>query len=433
MACHTIPSCHFLVVSFLLLALLVVSIAGDNTPNAADQTWLSTTGRRTRESISDLRPQFARQLNRFGLQLFARLDSDNKDNVVISPLSVASVLTMLVMGVTKGSSSEEQLRSLIGKGFSSPSGATDPAVKFKVANSIWTTSSVLRGYEKRVMRALSAKICPLPSDVAVINKWVSNATNGNIPSILNEIPEQTIALLINAIFFKAAWQVKFDPRNTTNEDFYGPKGKGKSPVVANVKMMKLKDERFRYAEVRVNGEGKASAHVVELPYGNGKEYAATIIVPTESTTLEEVIQPFRSGVTHMWDRWMEALLETRIDLLSLPRFMIEFGVESLIKILQDMGLNAPFNSAPLKPQLLRLTPDKRAYVSDILHKATLEVTEEGSKASAATVAIVETKSLRPNVKIVANRPFLFAIRNVKSGTLLFIAKVDKPRSASSPL
>lgn len=421
---HKVPLRYPVVLYFVLLSSLTVTSAADNAARAAHQTWIIAVERGARESISNLKPQHVRKLNDFGLQLFARLDSAKGDNVVISPPSIASVLTMLILGVTKGSNSEKELRSLIGKGFSSPGGATDPAVEFKAANSIWTTNLVLRGYENRVKRAFDAKVCPLPSEVAVINNWVSDATNGNIPSILDKIPVNTVAILINAIFFKAAWKIQFDPKDTRDEDFFGPKGETASPVVTTVKMMRLEKVRVPYAEVPLSG--RDSVQVFELPYGKGEEYAATIVVPTGLTTLEEILQPFRGGSTRAWNKWIQALRETELDLLSLPRFRIEFGVVSLVTTLQDMGLNAPFSSDRLNPQLLRLAPNKEAFVSDILHKATLEVTENGTEASAVTAGIVELRGLRPKIEVIVNRPFLFAIRNVKSGALLFIAKIDRP-------
>lgn len=385
----------------------------------------STATEQFSNSSSSPQPQLVRTLNRLGLKLLADLDANCNENVFISPVSISSSLSLLQFGATTMSDSATEIRALIGSGFSNLTMSNDPDVELFYANSVWTTTSVLDSYKSRVRDVLGAKVCPLPQNASAINEWVSNATRGNIPAFFEQLPEgDIIAILINAIFFKASWKIAFDPSSTTDSDFFGPRGENGSPVISQVRMMRLMNEEFRYAEVPLRGMSRKYLQIVELDYGSSGEYAATFVVPMGTTTLEEAIEPFQKGNVQIWCRWTEELARTKLRVLALPRFRIEFGVESLKESLKRLGLNAPFLSTAENPQFLRLSSDNRAFVSDILHKTTVEVTEAGTEASGVTAGIILFRSSAPTV--VLNRPFLFAIRNVRTGALIFIGKIDSP-------
>lgn len=118
----------------------------------------------------------------------------------------------------------------------------------------------------------------------------------------------------------------------------------------------------------------------------------------------------------------------KLDLMALPRFKIKYGVMSLKGELQDLGIKAAFVRDKNNPLFLRMTDNKETYLDDALHKATIECTEKGTVASAATAAVLAFRAATENPKVVLDRPFLFAIRNRGSGALLFLSRVETPVS-----
>lgn len=172
---------------------------------------------------------------------------------------------------------------------------------------------------------------------------------------------------------------------------------------------------------------EGTVKVVELPYGK-KEFAATVVVPTGKLTVAEVAATFEGGAG-VWEEWVEGMSLRRLQELAMPRFKLEFGAQSLKANLAKLGVRAAFEGDAREPQFLRMTADRDAYLDDVLHKATLECTEEGTIATAATAGIMMTRSMpRERPSVVLDRPFLFVIRNTVSGSILFVAKVDNPIS-----
>lgn len=369
-------------------------------------------------------------LNKFGLSLFARLAAgEGGGNVVISPASVASALTLAAAGATAGSQAEKELEALLGAGFAAPSGDSDPAVTLTVANAAWVAGSVHDSYKQDVKKALGADVFPPPKSISEVNDWVSKATRGNINSIMDSVPSPLVALLVNAVFFKASWTTSFNPAFTTDAPFFGPRGSDGGEPVATVKMMTHRKQSFRYTETRVKNRPDQTVKIVELLYGKKEEYAATIVVPTGQMTVGELAGLFKNGDTTLWDDWVGELVSTKLEVLAMPRFKVEYGAQSLNAPLQDMGIKAAFGSDRSNPQFLRMTADKDAYLSDVLHKATIECNEEGTVASAASAAVVLSRSMpRELPSVVLNRPFLFTIRDRMSGAILFMARIDKPVS-----
>lgn len=366
-----------------------------------------------------------KRLNGFGLKLFARVAEDG-ENVVVSPASIASALSMVALGTTEGGQAEKELDALLKEGFVPPGGSSDRAVELHVANSAWLTNTVRDSYKKDVKKVFSADVLPVPKSANVVNEWVSKNTGGNIKTILSEIPEQVVALLINAVYFKAEWKTAFDGKHTVDASFYKDGG-AENGEVTKVKMMRLKDETFNYAEVDVPGRAGEKLKIVELPYGKKDEYSAVVVLPTGKVGIAEVGSLFKEGNAESWEAWMSSLAGTKLDLLAMPRFKVEYGVKSLKQDLQGMGMNAAFDSDASNPQLLRMTEDKSTYLDDVLHKATIECNEKGTVASAATAAVVMMRSLpKAKPRMVVDRPFLFTIRNRVSGALLFVARIDKP-------
>eukprot|EP00173_Palmaria_palmata_P003760 Plantae.Rhodophyta-Palmaria_palmata.ctg4080.p1 GENE.Plantae.Rhodophyta-Palmaria_palmata.ctg4080~~Plantae.Rhodophyta-Palmaria_palmata.ctg4080.p1 ORF type:complete len:158 (-),score=39.83 Plantae.Rhodophyta-Palmaria_palmata.ctg4080:66-503(-) len=138
-----------------------------------------------------------------------------------------------------------------------------------------------------------------------------------------------------------------------------------------------------------------------------------------------------------WDAWMGEMdgKQVQVASLAVPRFRIEYGVTSMKGALEEMGVKAAWGPPKLvngKVEALfeQMTPDPEVFVSDVLHKVVIEVSEKGTKAAAASVAVVKTRSLSPTneVEMIVDKPFLFVIRDTFTKSVLFLARVDNPRS-----
>ncbi|KAK2584776.1 hypothetical protein KPH14_007098 [Odynerus spinipes] len=237
-----------------------------------------------------------------------------------------------------------------------------------------------------------------------INLWVKNATRDKIPITLSidDIEEDTRAILVNAVYFKGHWLHKFDEKFTEKKSFHITK--------TNKKLIPMMYKESKY----VHGEiSNLNARFVEIPYLN-QDIAMIVLLPNEIEGLKLLEQNFK------WDDLLKASrTETKIK-LHLPRFNYEVTI-NLKNILRKMGLNTMFEDGA---NFGRLT-NEPVKVSKVLQKAFIEVNEEGSEAAAATVvqmrlrrAIIETTE-----HFLVDRPFLFIIYHKPSKIPIFLGSV----------
>ena len=355
--------------------------------------------------------------NAFGFSLFANL---SKNDSAISPPSIASALSLVAAGATGTAANE--FKALLPQDVILPSSPMDKTVEIQSGAAAWLEDNVKESF-RRATRANGAEIRPLPRSADEVNAWVSDVTKGRIEDLLSELPGGLSALLVTAIFFKAEWTTQFDPRNTIDSNFKIGDGN-----VVPIRMMTLRDTKFPYARVTIPDEEKnMNVDVIDLPYGENGEFAATFVVtPDDELGVNKIVKALGEQGTTLWDDWVAELRPMKIDRLGLPRFKLDYGPQSLANTIMNLGLKAPFTPSVNDPPLLGILDDPSLIISDIIHKATVEVTEEGTVASAAT-AIILTRSLpQITTTVVMNRPFLFAIRNTSTGQILFLGRVDRP-------
>jgi serpin B len=195
-------------------------------------------------------------------------------------------------------------------------------------------------------------------------------------------------------------------------------------------MMKRTVQKMKYTE---NSDG---AQVVELPYGKDQRFAAVVLIPRKGTDgLAKFISPHvdrSSGIgsasANTELSTMLRHLRTRPVALQLPRFKVEFGVHDLTPELRSaFGMNEPFDGSG---GFLGMSDDKNVHISQVFHKAVVEVNEEGTKAAAATAAVMMTRSIvmpmEPPKTVIVDRPFLFLIRDRHTGLFLFAGIVEDP-------
>ena len=361
--------------------------------------------------------------NAFTLKLFKNLDSANTGttNLFISPLSVS-----FAFGMTSNGANGQTLAAIRNamdfNGFTQDLinnyydnlitnlPQLDPNTTLNIANSIWYRQdfSVLPPFLQTNSSYYHAKVQALDfsssSAPATINSWVNQQTGGKIPAIVEQIPSNAVMYLINAIYFKSGWKEKFDPARTAKRDFYLPDN---STVQAN----------FMDGNIDYNRYDNTEAHVFELPYSNSK-YSMVIVMPATGQTVNQVAAGLDSA---KWSSWMTNLHGSNSD-LKLPKFTFSYSTD-LTTMLRAMGMDIAFTDAA---DFTRIRAAGELKITDVLHKAFVAVDESGTTAAAATkVVFGDTATANPPPTVI-DHPFIFAIREMKSGLILFVGTVNNP-------
>jgi len=238
-----------------------------------------------------------------------------------------------------------------------------------------------------------------------INGWVDEQTVQRIPELLvpGIITTDTRLTLVNAIYLKAPWLTPFSPEATKPGAFSRPDGS-----TVDVPMMSL-SESLPYAE----GTGWRA---VELPYVGGS-LALTIIVPDSMAAFQSSLTPdLLAGLT--------GALQPRSVQLALPKFGIESKTD-LATTLAAMGMPLAFD--PDRADFSGITTEERLVISAVIHQANIDVDEKGTEAAAATAVVMRaTGAPAEPVALRVDRPFLFALRDVPTGAILFLGRIADP-------
>lgn len=366
----------------------------------------------------------------FPLELFQEVAKEHPDaNVLVSPFSVKTALTMTYngaagdtrkdmgkvlgfgeLGSVEAVAAREQLvlNSLRQPGMST---------QLEIANALFGEKSIAfkpdfvslnKQYFGAEINSLDFKS---PDAVKTINQWVSDKTHDKIPTIIDQVSEDAILYLINAIYFKGAWQHKFDKALTKLGDFHLPNGSTKK-----VPMMHLSRDDFRYYET---GDFK----IISLPYADGR-LSMYVILPGKTTSLSA----FEASLTpQMWVDLVNRVHKSD-GRLVLPRFKLEDKM-TLKEVLCRMGLEVAFDQN--KADFSEMSDLKqRVYISQVFHKTFMDVNEEGTEAAAATaVEMAPAMAMAnppPPFEMIVDRPFVIALRDNKTDSLLFMGHVVEP-------
>ncbi|MBS1530989.1 MAG: serpin family protein [Bacteroidetes bacterium] len=359
--------------------------------------------------------------NTFSFDLFRSVAANNTNgNLFISPLSVSMALGMTTNGAN-GSTLDSMRNVLHFKGFSQDQVNTyysdlltqlpelDPNTTLKIANSVWyrNTFSVLPQFLQTENKSYGAKIQALdfsnPSSVTTINDWVSQQTNGKIPKIVSQIGGDDIMFLINAVYFKSIWANKFDPKNTTSMAFTRADN---SQVQAS----------FMRGEMNCNLYRGNDATLLELPY-SGNKYSMVIVLPATGKTVNNIMAELDSA---NWQNWMSHLSAAKYE-ISVPKFQFSYGAE-LKNSLGAMGMGIAFSDAA---DFSNINPGGGLQITSVQHKAYVGVDEAGTTAAAATSVTIGLTAA-PVFDVTVNHPFIFMIREMKSGLVLFTGIVNDP-------
>lgn len=244
-----------------------------------------------------------------------------------------------------------------------------------------------------------------------INQWVKNETRGMIDQVVapDDIDSLTRLVLVNAVYFKGLWKSRFRPENTKKRPFYGADGKTyQVPMLSQLSI-------FRCGTTSTPNE--LWYNIIELPY-HGEMISMLIALPTENTTPLSAIIPHIS--TKTIGSWMTTMVAKRVQVI-LPKFTAVAETD-LKDPLKALGITDMFDES--KSNFAKITRTEGLHVSHVLQKTKIEVSEDGTKASAATTAILIARSSPP--WFIVDRPFVFFIRHNPTGTILFMGQINKP-------
>ncbi|MGO8672654.1 MAG: serpin family protein [Capsulimonadaceae bacterium] len=367
--------------------------------------------------------QVAAGTSPFGLSLLARLEKEAPArNILVSPVSVSDCLALAYTG--SGGQTRDDIGRVLGLGGMTSDSAgqgyagltnwvtrIDPHTQIDIANGIWVRQdhSLRPDYLNRCNRmGAGARSLDFnnPSAAETINQWASYNTKGLISNLVS--PSDLglmLAVLTNAVYFHGTWTDRFDKSVTHLQTFTLGSG-AKKPVP----MMGASDT-YKFAETH-------TWQAVTLPYGNGS-FAMTVVLPIGGHSVGDLVAGMSAK---QWRSITGRMLPTEVQ-LSLPRFKVDY-TNSLKDALGKMGMRSAFESADFSP----MSPDALA-IGDVIHKAVMEVDEDGTVAAAATAAtLVESDDGGPAPCImVVDHPFLVAITDTKTGALLFVGVVNDPQ------
>ncbi|XP_058603582.1 leukocyte elastase inhibitor-like isoform X2 [Onychostoma macrolepis] len=383
---------------------------------------------------------------RFSLNLFKKIGGGNASkNVFYSPISISSALAMVLLGAKENtaaqmfkvishlfriyifkcffSNASDQIHSSFNKLMSELNKPGAPYV-LGLANRLYGEQSYqflekfLNDAKRYYEAGLEEVDFKKKSEAARvnINKWVEKKTQEKIKDLLGprSVIETTKLVLVNAIYFKGNWEKKFPKEATRDGQFKLNKTQTKP-----VKMMRQKS-KFPLTFIP-----EMDSQVLELPYV-GKNLSMLIILPNEIHDETTGLQKLEKALTY--EKLMEWTKPSKMQKqevrVSLPRFKMEETYD-MKNLLISMGMEDVFDGQ--KVNLSGMSPNKDLVVSGVIHKAYVEVNEEGTEAAAATAIVGLTTAMPVDPKtFTADHPFLFFIRHNPSNSILFFGRFCSP-------
>ncbi|XP_052041117.1 serine protease inhibitor A3C-like isoform X1 [Apodemus sylvaticus] len=363
--------------------------------------------------------------NDFAFSLYKELALKNPDkNIVFSPLSISAALAIVSLGA-KGNTLQEILEGLKFNLTETPEAdihqdfryilsilsQPEDQVQISTGNALFINKclQILAEFKEKARalyqtEAFTADFQQSREAEKLINDYVSNQTQGKIKGLISDLDERTSMVLVNYIFFKGKWKMPFNPRVTLESAFYLDEKRS-----VKVPMMKNKAPTTPYF-----WDKELSCSVVELKYtGNA---SALFILPDQGRMqqVEASLQP------ETLRKWKDSLRPRFIDVLYLPKFLVSTDY-SLEDVFPELGIKEVFST---QADLSAIAGTNNLTVSQVVHKAVLDVAETGTEAAAATGA---NFLVRRRTTVLFNRPFLMFVSRTDVHTTLFMAKVTNPK------
>jgi len=348
------------------------------------------------------------------------------ENTLLSPLSAALALGMTANGA--GGSTLSEFEALFGMDLNALNGLCwamlgdytrlGGSTEADLVNSLWADPDLelelpfLLTCQDYYSAPLFQADLQDPATVNALNRWVSEATRGLIPQIVEKFDEDAMLALVNAVYLKNKFASPLEaPYSEWTMDFTAEDGTVAEPVGMG--------NGTRYEEYIAAGNGRG----VVLPYDDGR-LGLLLMLPDEGLTITEYLSA--------WDgETVSALLDSRENVkvsLTMPKFKTEWS-GSLVQPLEDMGLVTAFD--PEEADFLamgRTVRDNPLYIGDVIHKTAFEVNEAGTEAAAVTAVIMaDATAVAPPEEIVClrlDRPFVYSIVDLENGVPLFLGTVE---------
>jgi serpin B len=421
-----------LIVGMLIIASAAVLITIDNNVNddstPSDDETLPPLGNKT--SFND-------SVNAFSFDIFEQFlnDPNNVGNIFTSTYSIFTALAMTYEGA-EGTTAEEMEEILNieqdNESFHEYMQSLYSYLNYNeeynitTANALWIKENypILDEYKDIILTFYGGNSTDMDfSDseqaTRIINGWVENKTNNLIQNLISPDdidPVLTILILTNTIYFLGTWQVQFDEENTTERPFELTEGE-----YIEVETMSLTgtQNKFNYNENEI-------MQTLQLPY-TGNEICMTILLPKDGFNITDII----SIIDHeSYKEIIDSMNKTELD-IYLPKFTIKTPLYNLNDYLKELGMPTAFGP---NADFSGMTGFRELYISKVLHKAFVEVNEEGTEAAAATAVIMFKSGFNPDeeLRIVfnADHPFLFTIHHKETGTILFMGTVNDPSTTT---
>ncbi|MCR4403673.1 MAG: serpin family protein [Firmicutes bacterium] len=371
--------------------------------------------------------------NCFTFDLYSQLARED-GNLFFSPYSISSALAMTYAGA-RGETAEQMARVLhftldhdkLHPAFSgltgtfNADGTSGREYQLSVANSLWgqvgypflpAFLDVTNKWYRAGFNEVDYTVDENREQARqTINKWVEARTGEKIKDLIqpDDLSVLTRLVLTNAIYFKGKWKTQFNSKDTTTMPFHVKAG-----LKVDVPMMH-QEGRFNYAE-------DDRVQVLEMPYAGG-ELAMMILLPKPGHELAELESTLSDQELRSW---ASRLSQETVEVF-LPRFKLERRFV-LNEQLQSLGMTDAFDE--MAADFSGMAPGRDLYISAVIHKSFVDVNEEGTEAAAATAVVMSGKSLSAQELSIfrADRPFVFFIRDLRSGCILFVGRLVDPRS-----
>jgi serine protease inhibitor len=381
----------------------------------------------TDSGIRQSSPQVVEGNNKFAIELYQKLQCQ-QGNLFLSPYSISTALAMTYAGA-RGRTAEQMEKTLnfpVDEQFHKTFGeiikqlnasGQKGAFELVVANALWGQKDYkfLADYLALVKADYDGNLEQVDFKTQTedarktINAWVENKTRDKIKDLIKpgSLNSLTRLVLTNAIYFKGKWASQFKPDQTQESLFILLSGEK-----VNVPMMQQK-ERFGYAEVN-------DIQLLELPY-KGNDLSMVVLLPRKIDGVKELEKQLNADNLAGW----VGKIHKREVHVFFPRFKMtsQFG---LAQILGEMGMTDAFLE---KADFSGMTGNRDLFISAVVHKAYVDVNEEGTEAAAATGVVMRVTSVEmPPPVFRADHPFIFLIRDNHTGSILFLGRVESPKS-----
>ena len=368
----------------------------------------------------------------FGMHLLRTVASTKLDsNLFLSPGSAAFALAMTadgasgatwdemthVLGVDRAS--QEDLREMNAGELASL--ANQRGARLDIANSLWAAQGVpfLPTFLDQARISYHAEVHSLvlhgTAPMEQINRWVATATHDRIPSILADtLPDTASMVLLNAIYFKGKWLHPFDSSSTIDKSFTTSSGRRETRHFMD-----------RSAEMRYVAD--SGVQIVRLPYQGGR-VAMYVVLPDSGTKLSTLVSHLSA---QRWGKWMKGLSKRDVH-IQLPRFRLELGADFSVP-LKSLGMTSAFDCR--RADFTKLLPSEYAKthpicISRVVQRTFVDVNEVGTEAAAVTeIGMLSPTAIvvrPPPIEFIVDRPYMVAIRDDRTGLLLFLGQITDP-------